>query len=332
MKGRISRVFLIFLSLTLVLAVAGTAFASSQPEKKSEGKTYTLGISNYMDSFEFCAKVHQNIEEWAKKYGIKTLYAEAKMEPERIKANLDTFAIQGVDAIFEFNWITDVTAKFVKEHPEIVMVTGDYIVEGAHYFGANQYQAGLILGRYLAGEVKKRWGGKIDAMVFAACYQCGELLIQRMDGILVGYKETYKDFPDNMAFRFENAGGDGQIVNTKRIVTDFYTAHPQMTNIVVGTNNDEGCLGALSAAETLGKESNFFIVSHGGDTPFQEKIRAGKGDVWIGSVAYMPERYGEFLIPWLKDILDKKPGVPKDKSPEHFVLTKDNIDKFYPKN
>ena len=294
-------------------------------------KQYTLGISNYMDSFEFCAKVHQNIEDWAKKYNIKTVYAEAKMEPERVKANLDTFAVQGVDAIFEFNWLTDVTAKFVKEHPEILMVTGDYVVDGAHYFGADQYKAGLILGRYLAEQVKKRWSGRVDAMVFAACYQCGELLIQRMDGIRDGYKETYKNFPENLVFRFENAGGDGQIVNTKRIVTDFYTAHPAMTHIVVGTNNDEGGLGALSAAETMGKQANFFIVSHGGDTPFQEQVRAGKGDVWIGSVAYMPERYGEFLIPWLKDLLDKKPGTPKDKSPEHYVLTKDNIDKYYPK-
>jgi ribose transport system substrate-binding protein len=51
--------------------------------------------------------------------------------------------------------------------------------------------------------------------------------------------------------------------------------------------------------------------------------------VWIGSVAYMPERYGEFMIPWLKDILDGK-KVPREMSPEHFVLTAENIDKYYP--
>jgi ribose transport system substrate-binding protein len=323
MKVRCGKAWTLIVGLALLLLISGSAFA--------QGKTFTLGINNYMDSFEFCFKVHQNIEEWAKKNGVKTIYAEAKMEPERVKANLDTFAIQGVDAIFEFNWLTDVTAKFVKEHPEIVMVTGDYIVEGAYYFGANQYEAGVVLGRYLAEQVKKRWGGKLDAMVFAACYQCGELLIKRMDGIRDGYKETYKDFPENKIFRIENMGSEGQIVNTKRIVTDFYTAHPDLTRIVVGTNNDEGGLGALSAVETMGKEGNFFIVSHGGDTPFQEKIRAGKGDIWIGSVAYMPERYGEFMIPWLLDILKKKPNVPREMSPKHFVLTKDNIDKYYPK-
>ncbi len=329
MKEQFKKVLLILLSFAFVLSAACVVFAAGKKEEAKKA-VYTLGINNYMDSFEFCWKVHQNIEEWAEKYGIKTIYAEAAMEPEKIKANLDTFALQGVDAIFEFNWITDVTAKFVKEHPEIVMVTGDYIVEGAYYFGANQYQAGLVLGRYLAEQVRKRWDGKLDAMVFAACYQCGELLIKRMDGILDGYKETYPNFPDKMVFRFENMGAEGQIVNTKRIVTDFYTAHPDMTHIVVGTNNDEGGLGALSAVETMGKEKNFFIVSHGGDTPFHEKMRAGKGDVWIGSVAYMPERYGEFMIPWMKDILDGK-DVPREMSPEHFVLTKDNLDKYYPK-
>jgi len=329
MKEKVKKLLLIGVCLAFVLSTAGILFGSDRTEVADEDGAYTLGISNFRDSFEFCWKVHQNIEEWAAKYGIKTVYAEANMEPEKIKANLDTFALQGVDAIFEFNWITDVTAKFVRENPDIVVVTGDYIVDGAYYFGANQYQAGVILGRHLAKEVKKRWNGQLDAMVFAACYQCGELLIKRMDGIIDGYKETFPDFPEDMVFRFENAGGEGQEINTKRIVTDFYTAHPDMTHIVVGTNNDEGGLGALAAVETMGKEDIFFIVSHGGDTPFQEKMRAGKGGVWVGSVAYMPERYGEFMIPWLKDILDGK-NVPMEMSPEHFVLTADNVDEYYP--
>ena len=133
-------------------------------------------------------------------------------------------------------------------------------------------------------------------------------------------------------FRFENNNPTTQQpINTQRIVTDFYTAHPNMTHIVVATNNDNGGLGALAAVETMGKQKNFFVISHGADTPFQEKIREGKGDVWIGSVAYMPERYGEFMIPWLTDILNKKPNVPKEMSPTHFVITKDNIDTYYPK-
>jgi len=319
------RIFLL-VALSLIFLVSTVSVVSAQ-------KQFVLGISNFRDSFEFCAKVHQNIELWAKKYNIKVVYAEANMEPEKVKANLDTFALQGVDAIFEFNWLTDVTAKWMKDNPNIIMVTGDYVVPGAYYFGANQYQAGVVLGRYLADQVKKRWSGKLDAMLFAACYQCGELLIKRMDGILDGYRETYKSFPDNAVFRFENNNPTSQQPqNTKQIVTDFVTAHPTMSHIVVGTNNDEGGLGALAAVETMGKQANFFIVSHGGDSPYREKVRAGKGDVWIGSVAYMPERYGEFMIPWLVDILNKKAGVPNEMSPQHYVLTKDNIDKYYPQN
>ena len=190
MHHRIRKILL--LVLCLVFLVSAVSLVSAQSKKQ-----FVLGISNYGDSDEFCFKVHQNIEQWAKKYNIKTVYAEAAMEPEKVKANLDTFALQGVDAIFEFNWLTDVTAKWMKDNPGIVMVTGDYVVPGAYYFGANQYQAGVVLGRYLADQVKKRWNGQLDAMLFAACYQCGELLIKRMDGILDGYKETYKSFPDN---------------------------------------------------------------------------------------------------------------------------------------
>jgi ribose transport system substrate-binding protein len=324
MNRRIAKVLVLALCLACIVSTASVVGA--------EKKQFVLGINNYADNHEFCYKVHQNIEQWARKYNIKTVYAEAAMEPEKVKANLDTFALQGVDAIFEFNWLTEVTAKWIKDNPGIVVITGDYVVPGAYYFGANQYQAGVVLGRFLADEVRKKWAGKLDAMVFAACYQCGELLIKRMDGIRDGFKETFKTFPEDRIFRFENNNPTSQQPqNTKQIVTDFMTAHPGMSRIVVGTNNDEGGMGALAAVETMGKQAGFFVISHGGDTPFQEKIRAGKGDVWIGSVAYMPERYGEFMIPWLVDILNRKPGVAKEMSPDHFVLTKDNIDKYYPK-
>jgi ribose transport system substrate-binding protein len=324
MKGFTRKALVLLIAAAFVLSATSVTFAA-------EKKQYVLGINNYMDSFEFCWKVHSNIEEWAKKYNIKTVYTESAMEPERVKANLDSLAMQGVDAIFEFNWLADVTAKWMKDNPDIVMVTGDYKVDGAYYFGANQHEAGLVLGRFLAGYVKKNWGGRVDAFILCGPMFMGDIMLQRMGGIVDGYKETYPKFSDDNVFKFENSGAEGQPTITKRIVTDFYTAHPKMTHIVVGTNNDEGGLGTLAAIETMGKEKNFLLVSHGGDTPFHEKIRAGKGNLWLGSVAYMPERYGEFMIPWLKDVLDKKPGTPMEMSPKHFVLTKDNLDKFYPK-
>ena len=70
MKKQLKKLFLIVLCGVFVLSSVGVVFATEKPEEEED--VYTLGISNFRDSFEFCWKVHSNIEEWAEKYGIKT--------------------------------------------------------------------------------------------------------------------------------------------------------------------------------------------------------------------------------------------------------------------
>ena len=85
MKRNLRKIFLIVFCFTFTFSAVGVVFATDEPEEED---VFTLGISNFRDSFEFCYKVHHNIEEYAAKNGIKTIYAEANMEPEKIKANI----------------------------------------------------------------------------------------------------------------------------------------------------------------------------------------------------------------------------------------------------
>ncbi len=71
------------LCFTFFLYCVSVVLATGVQAEAAEGQVFTLGINNYMDSFEFCWKVHQNIEEWAEKHGIKTVYAEAAMDVDK---------------------------------------------------------------------------------------------------------------------------------------------------------------------------------------------------------------------------------------------------------
>ena len=336
------RFLIVLLTCMLLLTVSGLVFAGGQKEKgepesssaeesggteqTAEKKPWKIGFNNYSDSHEFCYKVHDGIKEAAEKAGVELVYAEAQMDASKVMSNLENFVIQGVDAIFEFNWLPEVTANFASKYPDLVVVAGDVKADGAYYFGANNLEAGKVLGRYLAEKVKEEWGGTVNAVAICYYQAGGEELNKRMGGIIQGFEETYPEFPEDKVFWFDN---NGDALKSKQIVTDFLSANPDTSNIVIATNNDEGGVGALSAVETAGRSDDVFIISHGGDTPFQENIRAGKGDVWIGSVAYTPELYGKYLIPWMVDILEGK-DVPDSMNPEHFVLTKNNIDEYYP--
>ncbi len=76
---------------------------------------------------------------------------------------------------------------------------------------------------------------------------------------------------------------------------------PAVDGIVIGKNADESGLAAIRR----------------GGTPF------------IGSVAFFPDRYGEFLIPLALDVLEGKP-VPSIVRVPHEVITAENIDQWYP--
>jgi ribose transport system substrate-binding protein len=49
----------------------------------------------------------------------------------------------------------------------------------------------------------------------------------------------------------------------------------------------------------------------------------------MASIAFFPERYGEWLIPIMQDILAGNP-VPSFTGSGLVAITQDNIDKYYP--
>ena len=57
---------------------------------------------------------------------------------------------------------------------------------GATYFGANNYEAGLIGGRFLGRWAKQHWQGQVDEIVLMALERAGALPKMRLTGMLVG--------------------------------------------------------------------------------------------------------------------------------------------------
>ena len=64
---------------------------------------------------------------------------------------------------------------------------------GATYFGANNYQAGLLAGHYLGRWAKSRWNGQVDEVVLVDAARAGPLVHGRMAGVVAGLRETLRD-------------------------------------------------------------------------------------------------------------------------------------------
>jgi len=206
----------------------------------------------------------------------------------------------------------------------------DTVYEGTWYFGANSYIAGQVVGEYLAEMVKKNWGGQIDAIVGVYYVGGGEVVMDRVTGAVDALKsDSGLSLPGDDKIYIFDAGSSDQTLTAKQTATDFLTANPDLRHIVFATHNDETGLGVYAGIEASGRQSDCYLISTGGDTPYHEAVRRGAGDVWIASAAFSPELYGDQVIPMAIDILEGK-DVPMEVFLNHFPITPYNLDEFYP--
>jgi ribose transport system substrate-binding protein len=311
---------------------ASSAAETSKEATTSESTNWVIGFNNYSDSHEFCKKVHDSITAAAEQYGVTLLYAEAQMDGTTMIANTEQFIMQGANLIIDFNWIPEIGKTMVEKATEagVKFISMDTVYEGGWYFGANSYNAGKVLGEYLAQRVVSDWGGQLDAIVGCWYQGGGDIVKDRVVGAVDALKAASGvTMPaDDMIYEVD-AGASDQAVTLKTYAQDFLTAHPDLHHVIFLANNDESGAGLFAGVQLAGREADCFIGTTGGDTPFQDHIRAGGGDCWVGSTSFAPEKYGEYVIPMAVDILEGK-DVPLMAYMEHFVITAENIDEYYP--
>jgi ribose transport system substrate-binding protein len=97
--------------------------------------------------------------------------------------------------------------------------------------------------------------------------------------------------------------------------------------IVVVAINEDGILGAIGAANTLGRQTDLYYSGQGTDPSIWKDIACNPN--YIASTAYFPERYGTLLIPNMVKALQGE-TIEENIFTEHEIITKDNIRTVYP--
>jgi ribose transport system substrate-binding protein len=245
------------------------------------------------------------------------------------------FMTQEVDGVIQFNVHGNIAESICDIGEGIPMIAIDIAHEGCSVFmGAANRRAGE-LGGIAAGELAKElWDCQIDAIVTHEAPGVGQVNIDRLNGQVAGLQSIC---PDNDYGDFEEWSMDpvGMItrLDSDRVDPgfekgrDFLTANQGAEHIVSLCINDDSCLGMLAAVQEAGREGQVIFSSQGADTTSWPEIR--NNPYWAGSVAYFPERYGEFLVPNIIRLIN---GEETDDPilMEHVSINTENIDQWYP--
>ena len=183
----------------------------------------------------------------------------------------------------------------------------------------------------MAKLIREKWGGweSVDLVVIMKVPFESEHIMLRTEGVADALAEEF-GFDAKADPKIVRAvDGMGQPDQAKAAMEKVLAAHPEAARIALTSHEEAsmaGCIAALKAAGRWDPDRKI-VVTLGVDQVGQALIRDGSSDAGI---AFMPEYYGECVVPVVVALLTGNP-VPPMVFVQNEVITRANIDRWFPK-
>jgi ribose transport system substrate-binding protein len=289
-------------------------------------KRYRIGYASQGQDSSFPREVLAGLTRAAQVEQLELIVVDNRYQPKVALRNAEHLIRQGVELVIEFQTdesiAPDIAAKYLEAHIPLVAI--DVPHPGATYFGANNYEAGLLAGRHLGRWARQHWGGAAEEVLLLEIGRAGPLPRARLRGMVAGLKEVVREAE---GWPVVSLDGDGQFKPSLEKVRKHHR-ESKARRVLVGAANDPSALGAARAFQEAGRGADCAIVGQNAELDARIELREPRTPL-IGSVGYFPEKYGEGLIRLALDILSRRP-VPPAMFVRHQLVTAENVDHLYP--
>ena len=290
-----------------------------------------IGYISLGEQVPFAVLVSNGIKEQAEIAGAELVFCDSKLDTPTALACAQQFAVQGVQGVLNFNVDQLASPNICEAYNGVPTIAIDITQPPCEvaFMGANNHEAGRIAGAAAGQFAKEKWNCDYTSYISLESTGAKAASDARMGGFRDGFKESCPLINEKVQ---PDVDRTDKAVAT---MADVFTATPGDRLIVVGINED-GVIGALAAAKTLGREADVFVAGQGADEFAWQDIACNPQ--YIASTLYLPERYGKTLIPAMIDILDGKEitedgaggTVPKNLFTSHSLVNAGNIRDTYP--
>lgn len=289
-------------------------------------RPWRLGYAAQGTDYQFSKEISAGLQRAAAEQGIELISVDNRYNPKIAQRNADVLVREKVDLVIEFQTDEHVAPIVAAKYREanIPLIALEVPHPGATYFGANNYEAGLIGGRHLGRWARQHASGEATEIVLLALERAGSLPKMRLTGMLVGMREVCPAL-ENVAVTYLE--GDGKLGESFEAMRR-HVRTSRARRFVIGAINDPSALGALRALQEAGRSDACAIMGQNASPEGRAELRE-PGTRLIGSVAYFPEKYGADIVAVALDILHRRP-VPPAVFVKHQLVTPDNVDHIYP--
>ena len=290
-------------------------------------RRHRIGYAAQGQGTSFPREVLASLQRAADRENVELIVLDNRYQPKVALRNAEHLVRERVDLVIEFQTDEAVAPAIASTYLEagIPLIAIDVPHPGATYFGANNYQAGLLAGRYLGQWAKSHWHSRVEEVLLLELTRAGSLVRARMAGALAGLRESLREVVD--ACPVVSIDCDGQFKTALEKVRK-HIRRSKARYVVVGAANDPSALGATRAFQEAGQAGTCAVVGHNAEPDARAELREPRTPL-VASVAFFPERYGDGLIKLAFDILGHRP-VPPALFTHHQLVTTANVDHLYP--
>lgn len=313
-----------------VLTVCAVNTVSTYSPCAQEVAHYRIGFANLSEQIPFAVDVRRGLERAAHDAGIVDLIvADNQLDGQIAIGVADRLIAQGLDLLIEYQIderAGDVIMARCRE-AGIPVIAVDIPMVGATFFGVDNYRAGQMAGAALGNWVRQHWQGDLDLLIVLEEPRAGTLPAARIRGQIEGLQAHVGPLPEEKILRLDS-GNTAETTEANMRAALLEESLSKVHRIAVISFNDDAAVGAIAAARKMGRADDIIVVGQGADRRAREEILRPDSRL-IGSTAYMPERYGEHLIPLALRILRHEP-VPPAVYMQHIFVTAENMSELYP--
>lgn len=234
----------------LALCVAG---CGPKPGAQPETAKKVIGASMLTQTHVFYQDMVSAMQEAALEEGFELRVQYAEFDGSKQNNQLETFIIQGVDAIIVSPTDSAAVAPVIADarRKNIPVFTADIAAHAADvvsHIASDNVKGGAILADYLAKALGEKGNVAIIDHPAAASVQ------ERVKG----FEEAIAKYPGMRII--QKVPGEGQRDKAFRAARDLLGANPTL-DAIFGIN-DDSALGALAAAEAAGRQDRIVIVGY----------------------------------------------------------------------
>lgn len=295
--------------------------APTTAEPADDAGSGVIGFMALGDSVPFSKLVSDSAIREAEAAGVELVFCDSELDAGVALECAQLFAQRDVEVVLNFQVDQASSPEICAAYGDVPTIAIDIVQEPCQvaFMGADNRAAGTLAGAALGQYFSDEFDCEYDAYVSLESSAAGAANEARMGGYRDGFTQHCEIVNERIL------DGADRTDSALEQVTDLLPALPGEKIAVVAINED-GILGAIAAARTLGRDGDLYYSGQGTDPSIWCEVRDNPN--YIASVAYFPERYGELLIPAAQQLLAGE-AIDGDLLTPHEVITAANIEDIY---